>query len=105
MSPSPRWLVPALILALGSLIGTNTALAKGLVVGGIAPLSLLLWHQAGATVVLLAVLAWRGEAENAFNRVMTRAGGVPGSSAMGADAAKLAELLRTPLDDEAKALV
>lgn len=33
-----------------------------------------------------------GEAENAFNRVMTRAGGVPGSSAMGADAAKLAEL-------------
>lgn len=33
-----------------------------------------------------------GEAENAFNRVMTRAGGVPGSAAMGADAAKLAEL-------------
>lgn len=33
-----------------------------------------------------------GEAEQAFNRVMTRAGGVPGSSAMGADAAKLAEL-------------
>lgn len=33
-----------------------------------------------------------GQAENAFNRVMTRAGGVPGSSAMGADAAKLAEL-------------
>ncbi|HEU0153936.1 MAG TPA: PspA/IM30 family protein [Arenimonas sp.] len=33
-----------------------------------------------------------GEAENAFNRVMSRAGGVPGSAAMGADAAKLAEL-------------
>ncbi len=62
MPPYPRWLVPALILALGALIGTNTALAKGLVVGGIAPLSLLLWHQAGAAVVLLAALAWRGEA-------------------------------------------
>lgn len=33
-----------------------------------------------------------GEAEQAFNRVMNRAGGVPGSAAMGADAAKLAEL-------------
>jgi phage shock protein A len=33
-----------------------------------------------------------GQAENAFNRVMNRAGGVPGSSGMGADAAKLAEL-------------
>jgi phage shock protein A len=33
-----------------------------------------------------------GQAENTFNRVMTRAGGVPGSTGMGADAAKLAEL-------------
>ena len=33
-----------------------------------------------------------GQAENAFNRVMTRNAGVPGSSPMGADAAKLAEL-------------
>ncbi len=57
-----RWLVPALILALGFLIGTNTALAKGLVQGGIAPLSLLLWHQAGATAVLLLALVLRGEA-------------------------------------------
>lgn len=33
-----------------------------------------------------------GQAENTFNRVMSRASGVPGSSPMGADAAKLAEL-------------
>lgn len=59
--PASRWTVPALILVLGSLIGSNTALAKGLVVGGIAPLSLLLWHQVGALAVLLAVLGWRDE--------------------------------------------
>lgn len=33
-----------------------------------------------------------GEAENAFNRVMARSGGVPGSAGMGADSVKLAEL-------------
>lgn len=68
--PLPRWHVPALILALGALIGSNTALAKGLVVGGLAPLSLLLWHQAGALAVLLAALAWRGEAFPRAPRVL-----------------------------------
>lgn len=68
--PLPRWHVPALILALGALIGSNTALAKGLVVGGLAPLSLLLWHQAGALAVLLATLAWRGEAFPRAPRVL-----------------------------------
>jgi phage shock protein A len=33
-----------------------------------------------------------GQAENAFQRVMTRASGVPGSGPMGGDAARLAEL-------------
>lgn len=60
-TPTSRWPVPLLILLLGSLIGSNTALAKGLMVGGMAPLSLLLWHQAGAAVVLLAVVALRRE--------------------------------------------
>lgn len=71
LSPAtPRLEVPALILALGALIGSNTALAKGLVVGGFSPLSLLLWHQAGAAVVLLAVLAWRRQAFPTDPRVL-----------------------------------
>lgn len=66
--PSP-WHVPLLILLVGSLIGSNTALAKGLMVDGLAPLSLLLWHQAGAAAALLVALAWRGETFPASLRV------------------------------------
>lgn len=51
----------SLTLAVGGLIGGNTALAKGVLLGGVAPLSLLLWHQLGAAAVLLAVLAARRE--------------------------------------------
>lgn len=50
-----------LTLAVGALIGGNTALAKGVLLAGVAPLSLLLWHQLGAAAVLLAVLAARRE--------------------------------------------
>jgi drug/metabolite transporter (DMT)-like permease len=58
--PIRRHEVPLLILLLGSLIGSNTALAKGLVLEGWSPLALLLWHQGGAAIVLLAVLWQRG---------------------------------------------
>lgn len=50
-----------LTLVVGALIGGNTALAKGVLLTGISPLSLLLWHQLGAAAVLLAVLAARRE--------------------------------------------
>ncbi len=59
--PSIRHEVPLLILLLGALIGSNTALAKGLVLAGWSPLALLLWHQGGAAIVLRAVLWLRGE--------------------------------------------
>lgn len=59
MSLPNRIEIPVLIVLLGALIGSNTALAKGLVLAGHTPLALLLWHQAGAALVLLAVLAWR----------------------------------------------
>lgn len=70
MSLSTRIEIPTLIVLLGALIGSNTALAKGLVLGGHTPLALLLWHQAGAALVLLTVLACRRQALPMAPRVL-----------------------------------
>lgn len=60
-STATRAEVLALTLGIGSLIGANTALAKGVVLSGVTPLSLLLWHQAGSAALLLLALGLRRE--------------------------------------------
>ena len=53
--------VLVLTLGLGLLIGTNTALGKGVMLAGVRPLALLVWLQAGTAVGLLAWLVCTGE--------------------------------------------